>query len=260
MKDFGGVEKFFPRKMFKLPPVILRFFMEKISPSLVSCPFKQIKLKRFRSTMLKNKNHAGFTLLEILIALFIFTVLSMILVGALHSVMNADAGTAKNAQRLRNLQLALVIMSREIEQTVNRPILNTSGSQEPAFIGTPRIFKFTHTGFANPTGELMRSSLQRTEYLWSEGILWRKTWPVLDQAHQSLPMTRPLLGEVTDASFQYLDDNGRFQKNWPPPEGQENPLPRAVRVNLTISNWGKMSQLYVVSAEATDVPQEPPKP
>lgn len=206
------------------------------------------------------RNSKGFTLLEILIALFIFTILSMILVGALHTVINADSVTAKNAERLRQLQMALLIMSRDIEQTVNRPVLIASGEEEAAFIGSPRSFNFTHTGLAVPTiARVKRSALQRTQYSYHSGSLWRKTWLALDQAPQSQPRVRNLYTGITEASFQYLDKDGLFQNNWPPEEGQENALPRAVLIHLTMTQWGKMDQLYVISA-SNEFKQNPPKP
>lgn len=201
--------------------------------------------------MKSNNSTAGFTLLEILIALFIFTLLSMMMVGGLHSVINAQSGTEKNAERLRKLQFALLVMSRDIEQTVNRAVLNASGKEEIAFIGAPRGFTFTHTGLANPTGAFARSALQRTRYEWRDDSLWRVTWAVLDQAPQTEPHTRLLLTEVTDARFQYLDKDGRFQDNWPIEGQSRQPLPHAVRIFLSLSPLGKMggemSQLYVIS-------------
>src|SRR5437762_2019018 len=91
---------------------------------------------------------AGFTLLEILIALFIFTILSFLLTAALRTVINAQSGTEDKALRLRELQMILLTMSRDIEQTVNRPITNAVGKEEAAFVGTENGFVFTHTGFA----------------------------------------------------------------------------------------------------------------
>src|SRR5690242_2240764 len=98
--------------------------------------------------MLQNKN-GGFTLLEILIALFIFTILSLMLASALHNVIGIQTATENNADRLRKLQIVLLIMSRDIEQTVNRPVMGVNGKEEIAFRGTPLKFEFTHTGLAN---------------------------------------------------------------------------------------------------------------
>lgn len=206
------------------------------------------------------KNNAkGFTLLEILIALFIFTILSMILVTALHNVINIQSRTESNAERLRNLQMTLLVMSRDIEQVVNRPAWSASGKEAPPFEGSEHEFTFTHAGLANSSNNLTRSTLQRTRYSWDDSVLTRGTWAVLDAAPQSQIHTRELLTNVSAAHFEYLDKDGRFQNNWPLQGESSQPLPRAVRINLTLKNWGTITQLYVISAQASKVMQLPKK-
>lgn len=208
---------------------------------------------------MKNKQF-GFTLLEILIALFIFTVLSLIMVGALHTVINAQSGSENKAERLRQLQLVLLVMSRDIEQAINRPIVNSDGREEAAFVGTLKSFQFTHTGFANPLGNLPRSNLQRTGYAWDDkNRIYRLTWPVLDQTPKSQPDQRWLLSNVEDAHFQYLDHEGKFHDKWPVEDKSDEPLPRGVRIYLTIAKWGEMTQLYLVPVQKKENPA-PPNP
>lgn len=210
---------------------------------------------------IKYRSHiTGFTLLEILIALFIFTIISMMLVSALHTVMNALSGTEENADRLRKMQTTLLIMSRDIEQIVNRPILDASGNEETALVGSPRAFTFTHMGYVTLAGSTANTIMQRTRYFVGQNALWRMTWPALDQAPASRPHARALLENVTDVRFQYLNQEGRFQDNWPPEGGggSTQPLPLAIRIILSISNWGKISQLYVISAKASQNMQQPP--
>lgn len=202
---------------------------------------------------------SGFTLLEILIALFIFSILSLMLVAGLRTVINAQSGTENKAELLRKLQISLLVMSRDVEQAVNRPVMNASGKEELAFIGKPHHFIFTHAGLANPTGALTRSTLQRTGYAWNEGTLYRETWLALDQAPQSKAHRRSLLSSVTDAHFQYLDHKGRFRDNWPL-EGEDNqPLPRGVKVYITLAQWGSMTQLYLIAAQPSKIVNIPPK-
>lgn len=188
----------------------------------------------------------GFTLLEILVALFVFSILSLMLAGALRTVIDAQSGTESKAERLRELQLTFLVMSRDIEQTINRPVRAASGREDAAFIGSSHSFTLTHTGLANPTGSMTRSALQRTHYFWSDRALWRGAWAVLDQAPQSQEKKRLLLSDVTTASFQYLDNDNQFQANWPSKAGDRQALPRAVKVTLTIENWGTISQIYVI--------------
>jgi general secretion pathway protein J len=191
----------------------------------------------------KNK---GFTLLEILVALFIFAILSLLLATALHGVISAQSGTEKNAERLRAMQLALLTISRDVEQTVYRPVKLASGREEKAFLGTASGFTFTHAGIANPMGNAKQSALQRTRYFYHDNALWRMVWPVLDQAPQTLPHSRLLLTHVTEAKFQYLDKDKQFHSTWPVEGGDPRLLPRAVKITLSISEWGTISQLYVL--------------
>lgn len=194
----------------------------------------------------------GFTLIEILIALFIFTILSMLLMTGLHNVINLQAGTEKNAERLRKLQMALLIVSRDIEQAVNRPITNASGKEEKAFLGSRQRIRFTRGGLANPDGTVLRSSLQRSGYEWHDNVLWRVTWPVLDQAPTTKSQERALLDNVEEVRFQFLDKKGHLQNDWPG-ENSNDALPIAVKIILTISNWGTMSQFYVISAQQAKI-------
>ena len=191
------------------------------------------------------KSNHGFTLLEILVALLIFTILSMMLVSGLHSVMNAYTITTQRAERLHQLQLTLLMISRDVEQMINRPIMINSGREEQAFVGDDRSFTFTHLGLSNPTGTIARSGMQRTRYSFYDNAVWRVTWPVVDQAPQTRFNARHLL-DVRQTYFQYLDKNGRFHKRWPV-EGQSNEsLPRAIRIFLALPQWGEMSELYVI--------------
>ncbi len=202
------------------------------------------------------KRNAGFTLLEVLIALFIFTILSMMMVGALHSVITSQEGTERSAERLRALQLVLVRVSRDVEQTVNRPVRLANGSESPAFFGTARGFVFTHGGSSQQSSQ--HQGLQRTQYIWNESSLWRMVWNVLDQAANSKkPSQRMVMENITDAQFEFLDDKGAFHAEWPAAGMSNQPLPRAVRMSLIIKDWGTIRQIYVIPAQASPAAAAP---
>ncbi len=192
---------------------------------------------------------AGFTLLEILVALFIFTILSMLLVSALHNVINIQSHTEENGAHLRELQLTLLTFSRDIEQAVERPVLDNSGSEERALFGSPKEMTLTVAGLSNPTGQLLRSAFQRVSYNMDKDTLYRVTWPVLDRAPDTKPHKRVLMADLEAIEFEYLDKEGKFHHEWPPAGQSGQALPKAVKIHLTISNWGEISQLYVISAE-----------
>ncbi len=199
----------------------------------------------------------GFTLLEILIALFIFAIVALLLSSALHNVIGIQARTESSAERLHDTQIALLVMSRDITQAINRPVFTASGREEAGFVGKPISFTFTHAGMSNADGKMLRSTLQRVRYFIDGTNLWRYTWVALDQAPQSAPTKRALLTNVQSASFEYLDSKQKFHAEWPVQDGPRELLPRAVKINLVITKWGKLSQLYVIPAEPANAPSEP---
>lgn len=192
------------------------------------------------------KKQQGFTLLEILIALFIFTIVSVMLMTALHSMMNINTVTEKKAKEIRMLQRTFLVMSRELTQAINRPVANEVGKTSFAFVGEANRFMFTHAGFANPNAALARSNLQRTGYEWRDNQLWRLTWDALDLAPDTKLHQRAILDNIIKAEFYYLDNKNHFQTSWPASGQAQSILPRAVKVILTIKDQGSITQLYVL--------------
>lgn len=196
----------------------------------------------------------GFTLLEILIALFIFTIISIIMATTLHTVFTSQSGTEKKAEKIAKLQMTFLIFSRDFEQSIDRPITNAKNMPENAFIGTPRMVTLTHGGLKNPAGEMQRSTLQRTQYSLQNHQLIRESWDVLDQTAKTVPEKRVLYQGVNDLRFEYLDSKGKFLNNWPEQNSQD-PLPVAIRVSLSLQNWGKITELYLLKGQ--NVPKIP---
>ena len=70
---------------------------------------------------------AGFTLLELLVAVAVFAVVGVMAYGGLQAVMSQQQRTNEHAQRLADLQLAYRVMQRDLEQLIDRPIRNEYG-------------------------------------------------------------------------------------------------------------------------------------
>ena len=107
-----------------------------------------------------NKTQHGFTLIELMIALAIFAVLSAMTYGGLRAVLNARNQSDQQAERLATLQTALVIMGRDIEQATPRSIRDVGNGGQPAMMGggnntasvSGSMLEFTRTGWRNPAG------------------------------------------------------------------------------------------------------------
>jgi len=195
-----------------------------------------------------SKNKSGFTLIEILFALFIFSIIAILLSGGLHSILQSQAVTEKKAAQLAKVQFALLLFSRDIEQTIDRPAVDVNG-QLSGFMGMPDDVKFTHTGLVNPNNQLLRPTIQRVEYQFSQNKLFRITWPLPDQSAKSLSSKRLLLDNIEEFKFSWLDQAGFFHDTWPATTGTRDHLPRAVRLVMRLKKFGEITQLYLLPGQ-----------
>lgn len=188
----------------------------------------------------------GFTLIEILIALFVFTIIAIMTVGGLHSVINFQSQTQQNAERFDQLVVALTYFQRDLEQTMPRINLDSAGHTENPLEGKPTEIFFIHGGLANPFSALARSTLQRTHYFLLNNQLIRENYNALDRTSDTGSSQRVLLDKVTDLKFTYLDEKGKFSNFWS--AERQAKLPRAVRVSFNVVGLGQISQFYLIVA------------
>ena len=201
---------------------------------------------------IKHAHSKGFTLLEIIIALFIFSIISLILANALHNMIRIQSDTKEKATQLAALQTALLFFSQDIEQAIPRPIKNSDEKLE-GFIGTKNSLTFTHAGLSNPQGQLNQSQLERVRYEFQKNQFIRTTWPVLDVTSKTKTDSRTLLTFVTQLQFEYLDNTNHWHSKWPDNQ-QPLLLPKAVNISLSLSNWGKINQLYSITGQTLGLP------
>ena len=197
----------------------------------------------------------GFTLLELLVALSIFAVVSVLAYGGLRSVLSAREHANIQTERLAALQLAVQMLSRDIEQTVQRGVRDPFGDKQPPMTSNANSGKggleFTKTGWRNPAG-LARSNLQRVGYGMRDDKLIRSTWPMLDRAQASTPREAVILDKVKEFSVRFLDAKSEWQSYWPPTTANAPgtsdpmPLPRAVEVSLELEDWGSIKRIFRV--------------
>lgn len=217
----------------------------------------------------------GFTLLELLVAIGVFAVMSVMAYGGLKSVLDSRAHTDAQAKRLAAVQLTFMHLERDIEQMTDRRIRDEFGDPKAPLLavsGTDTVVEFTHAGWSNPTNA-PRSHLQRVGYALKDKQLLRAYWLVLDRAQDSKPIQTVMLDKVKTMEWRFMDNAGKWQTQWPPatttttapptptPPGQTlSQLPRAVEVTLELDDMGRLTRLFSVPGErpAVTTPAGPP--
>jgi general secretion pathway protein J len=207
---------------------------------------------------------AGFTLVELMVALFITAIVFVMGYRTLDQALNSRKEVEQQAARLLAIQQAMRTIEQDFATLQPRPVRNQLGNgYDPALTtaqsaalgslsgaslgnnngGTPLV-TLTHAGWTNPAG-LPRSELQRVTYLLGNGTLIRAWWPVLDPTSATPQQQRVLLEGVKSVSLRFMDSGQNWRTDWPSTAVGANAgqiglrvRPIAVEVTLELNDWG----------------------
>lgn len=199
----------------------------------------------------------GFTLVEILVAVLIAAILSVMAFEAMQQALTNRERIRDSAQRLQAVQFTMRSFVQDLSQLTPRPVREPLGAEfQPALLGTAgnsAQIAFTRAGWMNPAG-VERSTLQRVRYALRDGTLYRAYWTVLDAQLDPQPVERALVDGVRSFQVRYMNDGRSWQDTWPPaPQGPargERELrwrPIAVEVTLELEDMGRLRRVIEVA-------------
>lgn len=230
---------------------------------------------------------SGFTLLELLVALFIAALMFAMGYGTISQAIRSRDTIKHQQARLLELETTMRVLEQDFVQLNPRPVRqaigdepsqpalqaspgsdqsssvvsslgNPSGSSMSASLtstsGSPPLVVLTRSGWANPKG-LQRSELQRVAYYFENGTLRREYWYVLDPTLSSTTAKRDLLTHVKSVTFQFMDLTHTWQAFWPPTtvaggQALESSLrirPIAVQVTIDTEDYGQLTRIFEVA-------------
>jgi general secretion pathway protein J len=199
------------------------------------------------SAQMPVKPGAGFSLIEILVALVVFAAMSAIAWGALSQVARTHSALAIEQDRFAAIVRTIGDLERDLRQAISRPLRGNYGETLPALLGNADRVELSRLGFANPRSE-PRSNIERVMYAVNEGTLRRGRYAVLDRAAGSAPQWSDQLVDIGGLRLRYLGAGGDWSDQWPPQDASANELPRAVEFRITLEEWGELRRVIALPA------------
>jgi general secretion pathway protein J len=194
--------------------------------------------------MRDTQSQAGFTLVELVISLFIFGMLAAAGVGLLTYSTQAQAVTAERLEGVAAERRLTAILTNDLAQAIPRVSRDLTGAPEPAFRGGqgPVILRYVRAGWSN-SGDATRSGIQRVEWRLNQTRLERITRPLVDGAANAEPI---IMAENVESVALRFRNEGAWQADWAPSDPLE--LPEAVELIITRKGEAPLTRLFLAGS------------
>lgn len=192
-------------------------------------------------------SRAGFTLVELMVALFIFGIVSAAGVALLGFSVDSQAASREALADMGAIRRMNASLINDLGQIAPRPARDQAGARQNAFYGGggadgDLLISFVRRGWSNYENE-PRASLQKVDYRLADGVLERRAYPHVDGA-EPLPAAR-LVSGIESIALRYRSD-GEWRDRWDPTLASA--LPDAVELIVEIEGLGPVRQLFQTGA------------
>lgn len=188
----------------------------------------------------------GFTLVEVLVALAIFALISAAGVMVLSQVADTRFVIQKKTSQVADIQRLTAVLKSDLSQAVPRRVRSVSGRpfsapvMGPLVAGDP-VLSLVRAGWSNPDDD-PRPSLQRVEYRLTDGTLERRAYPYLDGTVAGAPQI--LYRGVRSIEVAFIQGTSEGPAYL---ASAERPMPDAVRLQLDLEGYGPVELMLPVT-------------
>ena len=200
----------------------------------------------------------GFTLIEILIAMAIFTLIGLASTGLLTTVIDSNDISEERFAKLQLLQRAMITIERDLQQAVPRAA-RVNGEKQDVVMAGGEVDNsdddgvgFVRGGWHNPQLMLPRSTLQYVAYRLNENRLERLYSNYVDNVIGYEPKVRVLLEDIETLKIEFLatssnesldeDEDLSWNESY-----KGTALPRAVAIEFVSKDFGKIRREFTLT-------------
>ena len=191
------------------------------------------------------KRTRGFTLIEVMTALLVLSLLALMSYRGLGAVLDAREHVKQETDKWRHVAAFFARFGRDVELAAPRSV-RTAGGPAPAWLGVPAAGAAASLEFSRFASTEGIDTARRIGYRLNEKSeieLW--LWPGLDVAPDRLPERYPVLSGVKTFELQYLDPVLTWVNAWPV-SPTDLPIPRAVRLRVVLASNEEIVRIFVL--------------
>lgn len=202
------------------------------------------------STSPRRSADHGFTLIEVMVALLIFSMIAAAGVGILAFSVRAQAATDAKLTEVAGLARVSAALSADLAQVVDRSTRDPGGTMRPAFAGDAAGVVFVRSGRTS-LDTAARPTLQKVAWRREGDAVVRQGWPMLDGAAPGEPAV--MMVGVRSIAWRYRAGGiwtDRFDGS------PTRALPQATEVTLVRQDGTAVRALFYIGVD----PRRPEEP
>lgn len=196
---------------------------------------------------MKGEGAHGFTLIEVMVALLIFSMIAAAGVALLSFSVRAQATTQARLAEVAGLARLSSALSADLAQLVDRPTRDIDGTARAAFVGEADRLTFVRGGRVS-YDDAPRPELQKVTWRLQGDALVRQGWPMLDGAVPGEPAA--MMAGVRRVRWRYRSRGAWSDRFAGSPT---DALPQAAEVTVVRADGQAVRALFYIGVD-------PPRP
>lgn len=202
----------------------------------------------------------GFTLVEVLVALFIFSLCAAAGYAGVERIIHSATAHARAAGEFGRLARGLRVIENDLTAFYPRPVRRRANAASL----TPRrderalaLGGMSDADLALTT--LSAAAARRVAFAVEDGALVRKIHARPDSSIAEKPLVAALIDGVESAQWRVRDGEGEWHDDWPPPEiaarqtqesdaakEEEKAKPRLIELDIEHERWGRILRRWAI--------------
>lgn len=187
------------------------------------------------------KSH-GFTLIELMVAIFIFAIIAIISYRTLSSLVSTQQIVTSTQDKWSGIGNAVSWLTSSWNRSIPLVVRDENGSLLPAVLGKDKLSGNFDAQLELTLSGYIRDPIygstppKRLGFRYINGQLFLVTWPVLNRVVTTQPQLDLLMDNVASFQQSFLYPDKQWRDEWPPSNVPIDKMPMGLKVTILMKS------------------------